>query len=97
MLMSLNSEVGGNVFISVNTQLSHYDFISNPQAFGFVTSKVACCGQGQYNGLGLCTPLSNLCLNRDIYAFWDPFHLFPSTWRGFHWFSGKRTPQAWRS
>ncbi|KAL8555171.1 hypothetical protein ACS0TY_003108 [Phlomoides rotata] len=33
MLMSLNSEVGGNIFISVNTQLSHYDFISNPQAF----------------------------------------------------------------
>lgn len=34
MLMSLNSEVGQNVFISANTQLSHYDFISNPQAFG---------------------------------------------------------------
>ncbi|KAL8518239.1 hypothetical protein ACS0TY_009561 [Phlomoides rotata] len=74
MLMSLNSEVGGNVFISANTQLSHYDFISNPQAFGFVTSKVACCGQGPFNGIGLCTPLSNLCPNRDIYAFWDPFH-----------------------
>ncbi|CAN1233863.1 GDSL esterase/lipase At5g33370, partial [Linum perenne] len=41
---------------------------------GFVTSKVACCGQGPYNGLGLCTPASNLCPNRDIYAFWDPFH-----------------------
>lgn len=41
---------------------------------GFVTSKVACCGQGPYNGIGLCTPLSNLCPNRDIYAFWDPFH-----------------------
>lgn len=41
---------------------------------GFVTSKVACCGQGPYNGMGLCTPLSNLCPNRDEYAFWDPFH-----------------------
>lgn len=41
---------------------------------GFITSKVACCGQGPYNGLGLCTPLSNLCPNRDVYAFWDPFH-----------------------
>jgi len=41
---------------------------------GFVTSKVACCGQGPYNGLGLCTPASTLCPNRDVYAFWDAFH-----------------------
>lgn len=41
---------------------------------GFVTSKIACCGQGPYNGVGLCTPMSNLCPNRDLYAFWDPFH-----------------------
>lgn len=74
MLLSLNSQLGDNVFIAANTQLTHYNFINNPQDFGFVTSKVACCGQGPYNGLGLCTPLSNLCPNRDIYAFWDPFH-----------------------
>lgn len=41
---------------------------------GFVTSKVACCGQGPYNGVGLCTVLSNLCPNRNLYAFWDAFH-----------------------
>ena len=41
---------------------------------GFVTSKEACCGQGPYNGLGVCTPASNLCPNRNIYAFWDAFH-----------------------
>ncbi|PKU66829.1 GDSL esterase/lipase [Dendrobium catenatum] len=41
---------------------------------GFVTSKIACCGQGPYNGIGLCTVASNLCPNRDIYAFWDGFH-----------------------
>ena len=41
---------------------------------GFATSKVACCGQGPYNGLGLCTMASNLCPNRDTYAFWDAFH-----------------------
>ncbi|PIN17283.1 Triacylglycerol lipase [Handroanthus impetiginosus] len=74
MLLGINSQVGADVFVAANTQLTHYDFISNPQAFGFVTSKVACCGQGPYNGLGLCTRLSNLCPNRDIYAFWDPFH-----------------------
>ncbi|KAK4480452.1 hypothetical protein RD792_013525 [Penstemon davidsonii] len=74
MILRLNSQVGSNVFIAANTELMNTDFITNPQAFGFVTSKVACCGQGPYNGLGLCTRLSNLCPNRDLYAFWDPFH-----------------------
>ncbi|GER28300.1 hypothetical protein STAS_04076 [Striga asiatica] len=46
----------------------------NPQLKRFITSKIACCGQGPYNGLGLCTPLSNLCPNRDLYVFWDPLH-----------------------
>ncbi|KAG5575079.1 hypothetical protein H5410_055213 [Solanum commersonii] len=74
MLQGLNRELGSNIFIAANTQQMHTNFITNPQAYGFITSKVACCGQGPYNGLGLCTPLSNLCPNRDVYAFWDPFH-----------------------
>ncbi|KAL9998564.1 putative triacylglycerol lipase [Helianthus debilis subsp. tardiflorus] len=74
MLDSLNSEIGSNVFIGANIRQTNIDFISDPGRYGFVTSKVACCGQGPYNGLGLCTQLSNLCPNRDIYAFWDAFH-----------------------
>lgn len=74
MLRSLNSQYGSDVFVGVNTQLMHNDFVTNPRAYGFITSKEACCGQGPYNGLGLCTVASNLCPNRDQYAFWDPFH-----------------------
>ncbi|KAK4487620.1 hypothetical protein RD792_005726 [Penstemon davidsonii] len=74
MLSNLNNEIGADVFIAANTYEMHMDFVSNPQAYGFITSKIACCGQGPYNGIGLCTPLSNLCPNRDVYAFWDPFH-----------------------
>ncbi|KAJ7978205.1 GDSL esterase/lipase [Quillaja saponaria] len=74
MIRGLNNKLGRNVFIAANTQVMHNDFVSNPQAYGFVTSKIACCGQGPYNGIGLCTPLSNLCPKRDLYAFWDPFH-----------------------
>ncbi|XP_045809061.1 GDSL esterase/lipase At5g33370-like isoform X3 [Trifolium pratense] len=74
MVKVLNREIGVDVFIAVNAHRMHMDFITNPAAFGFITSKVACCGQGPYNGIGLCTPLSNLCQNRDLYAFWDPFH-----------------------
>ncbi|KAL6313058.1 hypothetical protein AAG906_025803 [Vitis piasezkii] len=62
------------LFIAANAFGMHMDFISNPQAYGFVTSKVACCGQGPYNGLGLCTVASSLCPNRNLYAFWDAFH-----------------------
>ncbi|XP_076929079.1 GDSL esterase/lipase At5g33370-like [Bidens hawaiensis] len=74
MLDSLNSEVGSHTFIGVNIRQTSLDFVSDPGRYGFVTSKIACCGQGPYNGIGLCTPRSNLCPNRDIYAFWDPFH-----------------------
>ncbi|KAK9919344.1 hypothetical protein M0R45_027943 [Rubus argutus] len=74
MINSLNSDIGSNVFIAANAFDMHMDFVSDPQAYGFVTSKIACCGQGPYNGIGLCTVISNLCPNRDLYAFWDPFH-----------------------
>ncbi|KAK9201153.1 hypothetical protein WN944_016354 [Citrus x changshan-huyou] len=74
LVKDLNSQYGSEIFVAVNTGKMQYNFISNPRAFGFTTSKVACCGQGPYNGLGLCTPASNLCPNRNVYAFWDPFH-----------------------
>ncbi|CAH9067298.1 unnamed protein product [Cuscuta epithymum] len=74
MIEGLNNDIGYDVFIAVNAHQMHMDFITSPQTFGFVTAQVACCGQGPYNGLGFCTPLSNLCSNREEYAFWDAFH-----------------------
>uniref|UniRef100_A0A6N2KGV9 GDSL esterase/lipase n=1 Tax=Salix viminalis TaxID=40686 RepID=A0A6N2KGV9_SALVM len=74
MLLELNREIGSDVFIAANAYDLNMDFVTNPRAYGFVTSQVACCGQGRFNGIGLCTILSNLCPNRDIFAFWDPFH-----------------------
>ncbi|MED6156205.1 hypothetical protein PIB30_012481 [Stylosanthes scabra] len=74
IISELNSEIGSDIFIGANTQQMSNNFITNPEAYGFATSKVACCGQGPYNGIGLCTVLSNICPNRDAYAFWDPFH-----------------------
>ncbi|XP_076907893.1 GDSL esterase/lipase At5g33370-like [Bidens hawaiensis] len=74
MVSSLNKKIGANVFITVETNLVNLNFISNPKAFGFKTSQEACCGQGPYNGLGLCTPFSSICTNRDEYVFWDAYH-----------------------
>ncbi|XP_040376723.1 GDSL esterase/lipase At5g33370-like [Oryza brachyantha] len=74
MLAELNAEVGGDVFVGINTKRAHDDFIEDPQAHGFATSTEACCGQGRFNGMGLCTVVSNLCADRDAYVFWDAFH-----------------------
>ncbi|KAL6662043.1 hypothetical protein ACP70R_001427 [Stipagrostis hirtigluma subsp. patula] len=74
MIGKLNGEVGGDVFVAVNAYRMHMDFISDPAAYGFATSKVACCGQGPYNGVGLCTAASSVCPDRAVYAFWDNFH-----------------------
>lgn len=68
------------VFFNIfSLHFSNFVFLISVTSFniayvGFETSKVACCGQGPYNGLGLCTPFSNLCSDRNKYVFWDPFH-----------------------
>ncbi|VVB15057.1 unnamed protein product [Arabis nemorensis] len=74
MINEINRKIGKNVFIAANINQMQTDFLSTPRTYGFITSKVACCGQGPYNGMGLCTVLSNLCPNRELYVFWDAFH-----------------------
>ncbi|KAJ6792635.1 GDSL esterase/lipase-like [Iris pallida] len=74
ILTELNGQLGSDIFVSANAFRMHMDFVANPRDYGFVTSKIACCGQGPYNGIGLCTFASNLCANRDLFAFWDAFH-----------------------
>lgn len=74
MIASLNKKLGSTIFITIETNLLHVNIIDNPEAFGFETSKEACCGQGPYNGLGLCTPFSRICPDRNKYVFWDAYH-----------------------
>lgn len=70
----LNRDIGADVFVAANTYRANFDYLANPQSYGFTDVKVACCGQGPYNGIGLCTPASNVCTDREAYAFWDAFH-----------------------
>ncbi|GAA0156428.1 lipase [Lithospermum erythrorhizon] len=74
LIKDLNQDIGSDVFVAVNAGALQNDFIHHPQQFDFVTSKDACCGQGSYNAVGLCTIFSRLCQNRSAYAFWDAFH-----------------------
>ncbi|KAK6937690.1 GDSL lipase/esterase [Dillenia turbinata] len=73
LIQQLNNDIGSDVLLPP-ILLNPTDFISNSQAFGFVMAKIACCGQGPYNRLGLCTAVSKQCADRSKYAFWDPFH-----------------------
>ncbi|XP_048538787.1 GDSL esterase/lipase At5g33370-like [Triticum urartu] len=74
MVRGLNRDAGADVFVSANAYRANFDYLTNPQSYGFTNVKVACCGQGPYNGIGLCTAASNVCANREEFAFWDAFH-----------------------
>ncbi|XP_051185364.2 GDSL esterase/lipase At5g33370 [Lolium perenne] len=74
VLSELNGRYGEGTYIAANSMRVHFDFISNPAAYGFRTAKEACCGQGPHNGVGLCTVASNMCADRDEYVFWDAYH-----------------------
>ncbi|CAN6680553.1 unnamed protein product [Malus baccata var. baccata] len=50
--------------------------IKDPKNFGFDEEATkACCGKGNFNAKYPCKPDSYLCEDRDVYLFWDQFHL----------------------
>ncbi|MBA0771750.1 hypothetical protein Gotri_007229 [Gossypium trilobum] len=57
-----------------NTVDMTLNVIDNALAFNFKYVKTACCGSGTLNAQGSCTPISDLCSNRNEYLFWDSFH-----------------------
>nr|XP_043639786.1 GDSL esterase/lipase At5g55050-like [Erigeron canadensis] len=48
--------------------------IRDPQSYGIVEIKEACCGLGTLNADMPCLPISNVCSNRSDYLFWDLYH-----------------------
>ncbi|TVU27738.1 hypothetical protein EJB05_19236, partial [Eragrostis curvula] len=74
MLRDLNAQLGGDVFVFVDTQRITSDFIEDPEAFGFANAKDACCGHGRFNAMAPCNLVARLCADRDAYVFWDAFH-----------------------
>ncbi|XP_057860365.2 GDSL esterase/lipase At5g33370 [Cryptomeria japonica] len=74
VIQRLNNEASAQIFTFADTYSMNMGVFSNPAAFGFEDYTDACCGQGVYNGIGLCTAESNVCSNRDVYLFWDNYH-----------------------
>ncbi|CAL5427279.1 unnamed protein product [Camellia sinensis] len=74
MIQSLNQELGSDVFIAVNAMQMSTDFISNPQAFVFCNIKGGMLWTRTIQWAWSMYPCFNLCPDRNVYAFWDPFH-----------------------
>ncbi|KAJ7548345.1 hypothetical protein O6H91_07G008100 [Diphasiastrum complanatum] len=76
MLTKLNDELPDAKFKYVDVYGPLMQLVSNPSLHGFSTGKVACCGNGRFNGQIPCliSPLGNLCSDRTDFVFWDPFH-----------------------
>ncbi|CAI0433705.1 unnamed protein product [Linum tenue] len=70
----MNSQLQTDVYVAANTYMISLFSSNFPVEKPGSNHKVACCGQGPYNGEGQCTPASNLCPNRDEYVFWDSYH-----------------------
>lgn len=74
IVRQLNREVGSQVYIFADMYSKNMGIFNNPTNYGFTDFSDACCGQGPHNGIGLCTPVSNLCPNRNVYLYWDNYH-----------------------
>ncbi|XP_028068396.1 GDSL esterase/lipase At4g28780-like [Camellia sinensis] len=74
LLNSFTSQFQGVKYSLGNAFDLTMTIINNPLVFGIKDVKTACCGNGTLNGEGQCTPLANLCPNREEYLFWDFVH-----------------------
>ncbi|XP_058096447.1 GDSL esterase/lipase At1g74460-like isoform X2 [Magnolia sinica] len=50
------------------------DVIANPHKYGMKNTEAPCCTLGKIRPTLTCTPLSTLCSDRSLYAFWDEYH-----------------------
>ncbi|KAH9326027.1 hypothetical protein KI387_006205 [Taxus chinensis] len=73
-LDELNSHFAIPVYTYANSYAMNVDMMTFPEAYGFKTSRDACCGRGRFNGLAPCDHLARCCPDRDNYVFWDAFH-----------------------
>ncbi|GLJ40658.1 hypothetical protein SUGI_0839510 [Cryptomeria japonica] len=70
----LNSQYGATIYTFADTFNMTLNIVNNPGAYGFETAQYACCGQGRFNAIGTCTPVSPVCPNRTAFFWWDEYH-----------------------
>ncbi|KAK1359999.1 GDSL esterase/lipase [Heracleum sosnowskyi] len=74
LVLALNKTLPGATFVLANVYDLIMDVVTNHKNYGFETAGRACCGNGHLGGIMPCKPGSSMCLDRDKYVFWDPYH-----------------------
>nr|XP_043623127.1 GDSL esterase/lipase At5g08460-like [Erigeron canadensis] len=74
LLKKLTCKLPGMKYALGNSYEMTINVINNPQLFNFTSIDTACCGEGWLNAEKNCSPLANLCSNRNNYLFWDLYH-----------------------
>eukprot|EP01018_Ginkgo_biloba_P009663 Gb_38574 [translate_table: standard] len=74
LLSELSSSLQGLKYAFCNTYGLVYNYIQNPQNYGFKDVTDACCGAGKMKARVGCLPVVSYCPNRREYVFWDMYH-----------------------
>ncbi|KAJ8497568.1 hypothetical protein OPV22_008120 [Ensete ventricosum] len=74
LLQEMSAELSDMSYSYFDTYTALLEYINNPDAYGFVEVKAACCGLGDLNAKVACLPISNYCSNRNDHIFWDFYH-----------------------
>ncbi|THU63246.1 hypothetical protein C4D60_Mb01t13710 [Musa balbisiana] len=74
LLQEMSEELSDMSYSYFDTYTALLEYINNPDAYGFVEVKAACCGLGDLNAKIACLPISSYCSNRKDHIFWDLFH-----------------------
>ncbi|WOL13005.1 hypothetical protein Cni_G21774 [Canna indica] len=74
LLKEMSIELSGMSYSFFDAYTALYEYINNPEAYGFAEVKAACCGLGDLNAKIACIPISTYCSNRRDHIFWDFYH-----------------------
>ncbi|KAJ8771390.1 hypothetical protein K2173_026567 [Erythroxylum novogranatense] len=74
LLPQLQSKLSGSKLVYADIYKPLMDMIKNPKEYGFVETKLGCCGTGLVEMGPLCNQFTMLCDNDADYLFWDSIH-----------------------
>ncbi|KAL7237301.1 hypothetical protein ACSBR2_003568 [Camellia fascicularis] len=74
LMRKISSELPEMKYSLGNTHELIINVIQNPSHFNLKDAETACCGAGRLKAEIPCNVISNLCVNRKEYLFWDMCH-----------------------
>ncbi|WOL18109.1 GDSL esterase/lipase [Canna indica] len=80
LLQQMSIELSDMSYSFFDTYNALLEFINNPDTYGFVEVKSACCGLGKLKARVACIPISSYCSNRRNHIFWDMYHPTEATY-----------------